>query len=276
MFGFRIDIDSRYGLLHGVPRLLEVLRRQDIAASFFIPMGGESSVAELLRYRGGERGAMGGVKLPKAELARMVLFPKNFAEENVELLRQILSEGHTLGVHGWKHRAWTRALERIDVGKHVLLATEKYEELFGKKPLSFAAPAFKSSRKVLDALEGNGYRVAGDLDGNDAFFPIVDGRKYSCCQVPVTLKQENTDPLIESFSLQGASDDAVAQKICGLVDGKEMQGSLATLYCHDFFEGVHKPHVVESVLAHVKKEGYAHNTMEEIGLRCKSSKKVEL
>ncbi len=274
MFALRVDIDSRYGLLHGVPNLLDALRKHDARASFYIPMGGESTPMELLQYRGGQRGAMGGVKLPKAELLRMTLLPRNFAQENAAMLSDLMAQDHTLGVHGYKHRAWTRALDRIDVQRHVLLATAKYTELFGRRPASFASPAFNANESVLKALDSNGYAVASDLDGRAAFRPVVNGTAYGCVQVPITLKMPNTDPLIEAFSLQGLSDDAVAERVCGMIDGIEAEGGLATLYCHDFFEGVHKPHIISAILAHVKKQGYEESTLEAIGRETTAKRNV--
>lgn len=274
MFCLRVDIDSRFGLLNGVPKLLEALRKQDAKASFYVPMGGESTLPELLRHRGGERGAAGGVKLPALEILRMCLLPRNFAEENITLLKRITDEGHELGVHGWKHRAWTRSLASINAAGHVALATRKFEELFGRKPKSFAAPAFKTSRTVLEALDAFGYSAAGDLEGDAPFKPVVGGKEYSCVQVPITLKMPNTDPLIEAFSLQGMNDNDVVARVCGMIDELEARGKLASLYCHDLFEGTAKPHVVEAVLAHVKMQGYELSTVEKIGAGATARKQI--
>lgn len=263
MFCFRVDIDSRYGLLHGVPNLLDALSRNDAKASFFIPMGGESTLLELLRHRGGPRGGMAGVKLPKLEVARMILSPRDFAAENVRLLERIVAEGHSLGVHGFKHRAWTRSLDSIDAAGHVRMATERFKELMGSPPSTFAAPAFRTNSTVLDALDANGYAAAGDMAGEQPFHPMAAGRHYSCVQVPVNLKMPSTDPLVESYCLSGMSDSDAAAAVCRQIDEKESQGGYACFYCHDFFEGAIKPHVISSILAHVKRQGYEMRTVGE-------------
>lgn len=276
MFGFRVDIDSRYGLLHGVPKLLEVFRRQEVRASFYIPMGGESTLYELLHYRGEGSGIAGGVRLPKSEILRMALLPRNFAQENSPLLHRIVEEGHNLGVHGFKHRLWTRGMSEIDVGEHVRLATEKFGQIMGHAPVSFASPAFKTNLKVLEALDKYSYKVAGDMVGAKPFFPVVGGRRFHCCQVPITLLAPSTDPLFEYYCSKGLTDEAVAARICGDIDSRMQKGELATIYCHDFFEGMHKPQVVEAVLKHVRKCGYPHKTMEGIGATARDAVSVTL
>ena len=275
MFSLRIDIDSRYGLLHGLPNILESLRRHDAKASFFIPTGGESSLYDLFRYRGGPRGAMGGVGLPKQEILRMALLPRNYAEENAGWLKDnLVAQGHELGVHGFKHRAWTRALGKIGAAEHVRLATSAFTRIFGFKPASFAAPAFRTNFAVLEALDANGFECAGDLHGEHAFHPIVEGKRFNHAQIPVNLKQPSTDPLIESFSSQwGMSDDAVIGEVCRRIDAA---GDYAVLYGHDYFEGAVRPQILDAVLAHVKKQGLQTKTMAQIARSTSASEEIEI
>lgn len=273
MFCLRVDIDSRYGLKNGVPNILDALRASDITASFYIPMAGESSVLDLIKYRGGARGAMGGVRLPKTEVLRMALFPKNFAAEGSGWLKDnVLAQGHELGCHAWKHRAWTRALSEINAGEHVANATRDYKTLFGAAPASFAAPAFNTNQAALEAIDANGYLAAGDLPGNKPFHPRLDGKTYRHVQVPVNLKAATTDPLIESYCATGLGDDAVVKRICDDIDAAEMKHDYAVMYCHDFFEGSVKPAILAAVLSHVKKQGYETKTVAQIA---KSTKPAE-
>ncbi|OIO26058.1 hypothetical protein AUJ14_02840 [Candidatus Micrarchaeota archaeon CG1_02_55_22] len=274
MFSLRIDIDSRYGLLHGLPNILESLRRHDVKASFFIPTGGESSLADLFRYRGGSRGAMGGVSLPKQEILRMALLPRNFAEENAGWLKDnLIAQGHELGVHAFKHRAWTRALDKIDAAEHVRLATLAFTKIFGFKPSSFAAPAYRTSLAVLEALDREGYVCAGDLPGEHAFHPIIGKKRFNHVQVPVNLRQPSTDPLIESFSSQGMSDDAVISQVCRRIDDA---GDYAVLYGHDYFEGAVRPKILDAVLGHVKKQGLQTKTMSQIARVTTTNEEIEM
>ncbi len=264
MFALRVDIDSRYGLIHGVPNLLELLRQTEIPAAFVVVMGGESGLLDIVKYRGGKAGMAGGISIPKSDALRMVISPKNFAAENVELLKRIEREGHTLGVHAWKHRPWTRALDKIDVAKHMRLATEKYRELFGKQPRHFVSPGYYCNERVLQGLDELGYAFASDLPGEEPFTPQYNGRRYKHVQVPITLKAENTSPLFEWYSKNGMADDAVADKVLGQVLEREKEGKLSTAYLHDVFEGTFKPKMVEKFLQGVKKEEIEVTTFEKL------------
>ncbi len=269
-FAFRVDIDSRYGLRYGVPNLLDMLRKTDIPAAFVVVMGGESGVVDLLRFRGGKSGLAGGSSIPKSDMARMLLRPKNFAEENAELLERVMSEGHTLGVHAWKHRPWTRALEHIDVKKHMKMATDEYVHLFGKKPHHFVSPGFFVNGTVLEGLDELGYRFASDLPGERPFRPVWKGRKFRHVQVPITLKARDTSPLFEYYCRQGVPDELVADKVLGQVVERERKGKWSTVYAHDVFEGTFKPHVVERFLRGIKKEGIEVTTFEKLARKGKT------
>ncbi|MFH1107487.1 MAG: polysaccharide deacetylase family protein [Candidatus Micrarchaeota archaeon] len=271
MFALRVDIDSRYGLMHGVPNILAILKDCGIKASFAAVMGGESGIADLLRYRGGERGLMGGSRLPLSDRVRMALMPVNFAQEQKPILEEIMRQGHTLGVHGWKHRLWTRALDSIDVSTHVRMATEKYAALFGRRPSHFVAPGFRSGSAVLEALDEQGYALASDLPGEAPFRPVVGGKQFKCVQVPVTLKAADTSPLTEHYAAQGIPDAETARRICDEVLARENAGRLSTLYAHDVFEGTFRPKLLEAVLKSVCNAGIELTTFEALAERGKNN-----
>ncbi len=271
MFALRVDIDSRYGLIHGVPNILAILKDCGIKASFAVVMGGESGLADLLKYRGGERGLMGGSKIPLTDRMRMAILPVNFAEEQKQVLEIIMKEGHSLGVHGWRHRPWTRALDSIDAMQHVKLATDKYRQLFGKQPAHFVSPGFKVSLKVLEALDENGYEFASDLPGEKPFIPQTEGKKFKCVQVPVTLKAEDTSPLTEYYAFQGIADDEIARKIADEVIQMENDGKLSTMYVHDVFEGSLHPALLRKVLEAVCDSGVELTTFEKLAEQAKNN-----
>jgi len=227
-------------------------------------MGGESGVIDVLKHRGGKAGLGGGVSIPKKEIVRMLLRPKNFAEENVELLQRIPKEGHTLGVHAWKHRAWTRSLDTIPVKEHMRMATEKYRGLFGKKPAHFVSPGFRVNRQVLEGLDELGYAYASDLPEEIPFRPEAHGHVFQHVQVPVTLKADDTSPLFEYYSKKGWRNEKVVHRILMQVLERDKKNELATVYLHDVFEGTVKPQIVDQFLRGIKKEGVRVTTFEKL------------
>ena len=50
-FTLRVDLESDKGIKEGLPKLLDLLKRYDLKASFYLVMGGESNIWEILKYR---------------------------------------------------------------------------------------------------------------------------------------------------------------------------------------------------------------------------------
>ncbi len=275
-FCFRVDIDSAYGMRNGVPNILELLRKLDMPASFFVVMGGETGALELLRSpRTNIPSPVVGVKLPFLEIARMLTKPYNFAVKHADTLRAAMREGHDVGVHGWKHREWTRSLDRIDVNNRFSRMAELFSKTFGLLPSSFTAPAFRTNVTVLEALDRFEFQAAGDLEGVVPFRPVVGERKFKHVQVPVTLKDEYTRPLIEGLCFDGYTDSAVVKSITSRITAQEAKYGFSCFYCHDVYEGINKLNLLKDVLTFVKLEGIEAITMGEAARRCKAFKKVE-
>ncbi len=277
VFCFRVDIDSAYGMRNGVPNILELLRKLDMQASFFVVMGGETGLFEFLS--GGQRATSGaaGVKLPALEMARILAMPYNFAVKHVETLHAAVKDGHEVGPHGWKHREWTRSLDAIDVDSRFTQITALYrDQLFGTTPASFTAPGFKTNAAVLNALDKFSYAAAGDLDGVEPFRPVVGETKYRHVQVPVTLKDKQTRPLIEGLHFDGYSDDAIVKTITSEITRQEKENGFSCFYCHDVFEGITKLNLLKDVLTFVKLEGIETATVQQVARKCSVYKKVNL
>src|SRR3972149_3173759 len=134
-FTLRVDLESDKGIKEGLPKLLDLLKRYDLKASFYLVMGGESNIWEILKYR--KKMASADERKIKVwtlkEKARMALFPKDFVKSNKNILQRILEEGHELGLHGWKHREWTRGLERINIERTIDKAINRYIGLLRRK-----------------------------------------------------------------------------------------------------------------------------------------------
>lgn len=276
VFVFRVDIDSAYGMRNGVPNILELLRKLDMPASFFVVMGGETGLFEFLT--GGQRVATGapGVKLPALEMVRILAAPYNFAERHADTLRTAINDGHEVGPHGWKHREWTRSLESINVEQRFTQITQLYPKLFSSAPSSFTAPGFKTNVAVLTSLDKFGFKAAGDLDGTEPFRPVVGETKYRHVQVPVTLKDKQTRPLIEGLHFDGYSDDSIVKIITGQIAQQERENGYSCFYCHDVFEGITKLNLLKDVLTFVKLEGIETATIKEVAAKCKTYQQLNL
>jgi|GEM_PF-1988738 len=290
MFGLRVDLDSAYGTARGLPNLLEILSNHGANASIFVPMGGETGLIELLKtsslfsnkaknksgeYDSAQTGNSttplpAGYSLPLAEKVRIALAPKNYAEENANLLALAQSKGCLIGCHGWKHREWTRSLPTLDVAETFDKMEKKYAQLFGRTPTAFAAPGFKWDLRALAQLDKRAYACAGDLAGETPFRPIIGETTFKCVQAPVNIRAADSKPIIESLAIQGASDEKIVQTACDSIAQKMGRHGYACMYAHDYFECTVKPKVLEQIVAFVEKQGYGFATIEQAAQGCRN------
>lgn len=257
-FALRIDLDTRKCIKEGLPKLLDLLRELDIKASFYVPIGGESNVFEIIKNRGGvyEKGIS---KLGFFEKVLTVAMPQDFLKKYRKLLMRIIDDGHELGVHGWKHREWTHSLGKLDLDDRFKKIISKYNELTGKKPASFAAPGFNTNENALKALDRYGFLVASDLPGEKPFHPTVNGVKLKHLQVPVNIRKGNL-PIIEHYTLQGLSDKDIVKAVCSDISDR----NYVVMYGHGALEGSQKINVLGDILKYVKEQKYNIVTIEDI------------
>ena len=244
-FTLRIDIESDKGISEGVPKVLNLLKKYNLKASFYITMGGESNFLELLKHKqkiksSGERGIQ--IWSLKDKI-RMALFPKDFVIRNLKILKRIIDEGHELGLHGWKHREWSRGLEKINIEKTIRRSKIKYFGLFGREPTSWASPGFNINNLVLKVLKKNRIKFISDFSGKT--IKNYNGIK----NVPITITGHNRTPIIEYLVSKRFSDEKIVEYL-----KKEIKKtSLASIYIHGMFEARFKLNILEEIFKFIQK-----------------------
>lgn len=244
VFSLRIDLESDKGIREGVPKILALLKKYNMKASFYITMGGESNIFELFRYQKKLLGKRKISVFSRWEILRMILLPKDFVTKNKKILQRILAEGHELGIHGWKHREWTRGLEQLNVRKAIRKAIKKYIKLFGKKPQSFCAPAFRMNQEVVKILSSEGIEVISDFEEDS---PKKVDRLIN---VPITLRGEGNTPIIEYYVGEGYSDEEIFERITSEIEGKDY----SSMYIHGLFECREKIGLLKELFKWLKKK----------------------
>ncbi len=245
-FTLRIDLESDKGIREGVPRILDLLKKHKVKASFYISMGGESNLFEILKYRNklkssGER----KIRIWKfKDKLRMILFPKDFVKDNKEILKRIIDEGHELGVHAWKHREWTRGLEKINIKNTIEKSIKKYKKIFNKNPISFASPGFNVNNEILEFLEKNNIKFISDLPGEN---PKIYGKIKN---IPMTILGKNKTPIIEYLVSNRKKDEDILEIIKNDIEKKD----LASFYIHGMFEARFKIKLLNEILRFINKE----------------------
>jgi undecaprenyl phosphate-alpha-L-ara4FN deformylase len=162
ILGLKIDVDTYQGMRLGLPRLLSLLRENDLRATFYLSIGPDASgrailqilknprfLKKMVRTRAaslyGFRTALYGTLLPSPKIA--LSFP--------ELVRRILAEGHEAQFHAWDHRRWQDELTVRPEGwirDWFRRGIDGFEVLTGKRPTSFGAPAWLIDDRVLSMV----------------------------------------------------------------------------------------------------------------------------
>jgi len=159
LLGLKIDVDTYQGMREGVPRLLEILRKNSLPATFYLSIGPDASgravlqllknprfLQKMLRTRAaslyGFRTALYGTLLPSPMIA--LSFPG--------IVRRIKAEGHEVQFHAWDHRRWQDELftkSAVWIREWFRRGLAGFEGLVGERPQSFGAPAWLIDDRVL-------------------------------------------------------------------------------------------------------------------------------
>jgi peptidoglycan-N-acetylglucosamine deacetylase len=139
---------GQYGARQGLRRVIELLDRHDIPATFFIPT----------------------VSL-------------RLAPEMAEMIRA--SGDHEFAVHGWIHEM-NSSLDAATEERLVRRAVAEMEELSGYRPVGYRAPSWNFSANTLDILRDVGFLYDSSLMADDDPYEIeAGGQPTGIVELPV-------------------------------------------------------------------------------------------
>lgn len=138
---------GEYGARVATPRILEVLARHEVPASFFVP-----AVSALL---------------------------------HPEQIEAYVTGGHEIAVHGWIHERNT-LLAKDDERELTLRSLDTLERLSGSRPVGIRTPSWDFSPDTLDLIVELGFRYDSSLMADDDPYEIVSaGRPTGIVEIPV-------------------------------------------------------------------------------------------
>jgi undecaprenyl phosphate-alpha-L-ara4FN deformylase len=193
--GLRVDVDTFRGTRDGVPRLVELLDKHGVRASFFFSLGPDNMgrhlwrllrprfAAKMLRSRAA---SLYGVGI----LAAGTCWPgRKIGAALGSTLRAAAAAGHEVGLHAWDHHRWQAAAARLPLPAletEIALGVDAFADVFGRRPDCSAAAGWICNERVLAAKDGFGFRYNSDCRGRSVFTPRIGERGYAP-QVPTTL-----------------------------------------------------------------------------------------
>jgi peptidoglycan-N-acetylglucosamine deacetylase len=141
---------GEYGAVDGLPRLLKILDRQQVPASFFIPA------------------------------ASAVLHP--IVIKDIQNAKQ----HHEIGVHGWIHERLPLLNDEKEEQRMLNLSIETLTKMTGKKPIGYRAPSWKYSKWTMGQVKAAGFLYDSSLmASDDAYELLLDGKPTGVIELPI-------------------------------------------------------------------------------------------
>ncbi|OPY78941.1 MAG: putative 4-deoxy-4-formamido-L-arabinose-phosphoundecaprenol deformylase ArnD [Syntrophorhabdus sp. PtaU1.Bin153] len=268
VIGLKVDVDTYEGTKKGVPALLSLLKKYGIRASFFVPMGKDHTgwTAKRVFTRKGflkKAGRVGVLETYglKTLMYGLLLPGPEIAKKTAPILKRIVAEGHEAGIHGYDHVNWhdyVKAWGREKTEEVLCKALAVYEDIFGGKPLSFAAPGWMTNQHALRFFRNNGFVYTSDTRGRSPFFPEMGGEAFDILQIPTTLPT-----LDEVVGIAGTDTGSLSRFfLSSLTDG------LNILTVHTELEGQRWAGFLDTLVRISLERGYTFERLIDIASRC--------
>jgi peptidoglycan/xylan/chitin deacetylase (PgdA/CDA1 family) len=138
---------GQYGARQGVPRILEILGRAGVKASFFVP-----AVTALL-----------------------------YPDEQ----RRVIAEGHEIGIHGWIHERNSELPAEAE-RELQLRSADTLEQICGQRPVGIRTPSWDFSPQTLAITKEMGLLYDSSLMADvDCYELEMDGKATGVVELPV-------------------------------------------------------------------------------------------
>ena len=135
-----------FGVKVAMPKILELLRKHDIKATFFIP---------------------GWV-----------------VERNERLVQDIFDQGHEVGHHGYLHE-WPDKLDPGQEEEILIKGSEIIEKTVGQRPFGYRSPAAEYTPVTLSLLNKHGFTYSSSMmDDISPYKHVIDGAKTNLVELP--------------------------------------------------------------------------------------------
>jgi peptidoglycan-N-acetylglucosamine deacetylase len=221
---------GEYGATTGLPRILDLLDRQQVSASFYIP-------------------AMSAALHPN-------------------MIQDILRRNrHEIGVHGWMHENLSSI---GDAAKEEQLLTQSLDYLTkaaGKRPVGFRAPSWAFSQHTLDQIRKAGFLYDSSFMAMDEPYELLaNGDKTGMIELPINWIADDY-PYYEPQAAGSLPDpDLVYQVYKAEFDAAYQDRTLFILTMHPHITG-HRSRIaqLEKLVTYMKsKPGVWFATLEQV------------
>ncbi len=209
---------GEYGARVGLQRVVDLIDRHNIPASFFIPA------------------------------VSLILQP-----DMVDVIRR--SGQHEFGVHGWIHELNTELdgeTERDLIGR----ATDYLENVTGRRPVGYRAPSWNFSPNTLRIIRGFGFLYDSSLMADDRPYELLqNGEATGIIELPVEWILDDA-PLLNPRGTSYTSPRDLLQVYIDEFDKAYEEGTMFLLTTHPHIIG-HRSRILilEELISHIQSVG---------------------
>jgi undecaprenyl phosphate-alpha-L-ara4FN deformylase len=194
--GLKVDVDTLRGTREGVPRLMALLRKLRVDATFYFSVGPDNTGRAMRRvFRKGFAQKVARTSVLKhyglKTLLYGVLLPgPDIGRTAGAVMRGVHDAGFEVGLHTFDHVRWqdyvaaaTAQWTRAEFERGI----QAFERVFGFLPQSHAAAGWQINVHGLELEQEYGLAYASDTRGGSPFYPVLMQGISSCPQLPTTL-----------------------------------------------------------------------------------------
>lgn len=265
--GLKVDVDTLRGTREGVPRLVALLKKHGIDATFYFSVGPDHTGRAIRRvFRKGFAQKVARTSVLKhyglKTLLYGVLLPgPDIGRSAGAVMRSVSDAGFEVGLHTYDHVRWqdyvaqaTPAWTRVEFERGL----QAFERVFGFLPQSHAAAGWQINAHALELEQEYGLRYASDTRGGPPFLPLLANGVSSCPQLPTTLPTFD-----EILGLDGVDESSVAEGVFRLSAAAHAD-DVQVFTLHAELEGMLLLDAFESLLVKWRESGATVTRMAKI------------
>ena len=218
---YEIISRGEYGAVDGLPRILRLLDRQQISASFFIPA------------------------------VSAILHPQVIKDI------QAAKQRHEIGVHGWIHERLPLLNNEQEEQRLLNQSIETLTKMTGKRPIGYRAPSWKFSKWTMAQVKAAGFLYDSSLmASDDAYELLLDGEPTGIVELPIERILDDSPYFGGNADGSNPTIDDVFTVFQAEFDVAHDEGGLYLLTMHPHMMG-HRSRVVllDRLIQYMKKKG---------------------